>query len=342
MIDTKKFYEYLNKELGITGYTGVPCSNLKYLINYSINKGEFIPSYNEGDSVAYAVGSYLSNKNVAVFMQNSGLGNAVSPISSLSYINDIPLRFIIGYRGMAGTKDEPQHELMGVITEDMLKLLRIPYAIIKSDEDYQNLDIDKDKPFAFLIPKGTMSEVELTSSKDENMSLSTREDVLREDVLPEVKPEDIIVTTTGFTSRTLFNLKDRNLNFYQVGSMGCAINIAIALAGNNPDREVYLIDGDGSVLMRPSGYLMLLDNYFIGKLSNLKVVILENASYESTGSQGIRTLGVYKLARAIGDFYALDGMIKLVRTKTGGDTSLDRPTMSRIREMRDKFREKLK
>lgn len=342
MIDTKKFYDYLNKELDITGYTGVPCSNLKYLINYSINKGEFIPSYNEGDSVAYAVGSYLSNKNVAVFMQNSGLGNAVSPISSLSYINDIPLRFIIGYRGMAGTKDEPQHELMGIITEDMLKLLRIPYAVVKSDEDYQNLNIDKDKPFAFLIPKGTMSEVGLTSDKYENITLDTREEVLRKNVLPEVKPEDIIVTTTGFTSRTLFNLKDRDLNFYQVGSMGCAINIAIALAEHNPDRRVYLVDGDGSVLMRPSGYLMLLDDYFRGKFYNLKVVILDNEAYESTGGQDIGSLGVYKLIEALDSYYPLDEIFSLVRTRTGGDTSLDRPTVSRIKEMRDKFREELK
>lgn len=338
-INTEKFYKFLSSKLDIQDYTGVPCSNLKYLINKATNEGSYVPSYNEGDSLAYAVGSYVSHRNTAVMMQNSGLGNAVSPISSLSHITRVPIKLIIGYRGMPGTKDEPQHELMGEITTDLLDLLQIPYVILNSDEDYENLDISPDDSIAFLIPKGVLSEVKLNESRSYDPNLPTRESYIIGNILPEISPEDIIVTTTGFTSRTMYNIDDRDLNFYQVGSMGCAISIATSLAMNNENREVYLIDGDGAYLMRSSGYKLLGDSYFSGKLSNLHIHVLDNKAYESTGNQSISSRGI---SIEMANLRYLSGIdMRYSKINSGGDSSLDRPSIARIREIKDKFRGEL-
>ena len=134
MIEAKEFIEAA-RELGFVRYTGVPCSFLTPFINYVINDNalEYIASTNEGDALATTSGSVIGGQRSIVMMQNSGLGNAVSPITSLSYIFRIPFLIIVTHRGEPGVKDEPQHELMGQITEELFNTMQIPSETFPSE-----------------------------------------------------------------------------------------------------------------------------------------------------------------------------------------------------------------
>ena len=136
MIEAKDFVEAA-RELGFVRYAGVPCSFLTPFINYVINDDslEYISSPNEGDALATASGSVIGGERSIVMMQNSGLGNAVSPITSLSYVFKIPLLILLTHRGQPGVKDEPQHELMGEITKDMLDIMKIPYEVFPNEKE---------------------------------------------------------------------------------------------------------------------------------------------------------------------------------------------------------------
>lgn len=132
MLDTNSFGSEL-KKLGFDFYTGVPCSFLKALINYSINESEYIGAANEGDAVSTAAGAWLGGRKPVVLMQNSGLSNAVSPLVSLTHTFQIPVLGFVSLRGEPGMKDEPQHELMGTITTTMLDLMKIEWDYLSPD-----------------------------------------------------------------------------------------------------------------------------------------------------------------------------------------------------------------
>ena len=124
MLKTADFGNQL-KSLGFHFYSGVPCSYLKDLINYAINHCNYINSANEGDAIATCAGATLAGQKSVMLMQNSGLGNTVSPITSLLYTFKIPVLIIVSIRGEAGISDEPQHELMGKITTSLLDLMEV-------------------------------------------------------------------------------------------------------------------------------------------------------------------------------------------------------------------------
>ena len=126
MINPKKFYKTI-KNIGIKQYVGVPDSVLKHLLSIIPKKKNFI-SNNEGSAVAYGIGHYLSTKEIPlVYLQNSGLGNAVNPLISIAHkkVYSIPLLLLIGWRGAPNSNDEPQHQVQGEVTKNFLKLLGI-------------------------------------------------------------------------------------------------------------------------------------------------------------------------------------------------------------------------
>lgn len=307
MLDTKLFIDSLVNRLGFRGFTGVPCSNLRYLINYTSNQGMYTMSANEGDATAYAAGRIMSGDKMAVFMQNSGLGNAISPITSLNGIYHIPTLYLIGYRGGFG-KDEPQHAIMGKITEQLLTLCGIEYFITKDCNDVnQILDRIEDAmtrgvSFALLVDKTDFSQVDYvspTANSDVEKFQLSRSTVLQEVVkIKDKYPDAIFVTTTGFTSREMYDKYDCENNFYMVGSMGCALAVGCGLAQSNPDKKVVVIDGDGAIMMRPSTLTIASEL----QLPNLLHVVIDNRTYESTGGQitptehGFDLLGVLESA----------------------------------------------
>ncbi len=300
MLDTYRYGEILKKK-GFTFFTGTPCSFLKYLINYGINNGGFVMAANEGDAVAIAAGAYLGGRKPVVMMQNSGLTNAVSPLTSLNHVFRIPVLGFVSLRGEPGLKDEPQHELMGVITGQLLTDMRVSWEYLSGDEaeaveqlDRADKIISKGGSFFFVVKKGTFSEVVLDSgsipsaanpeaeitSCESAGSVPSRLEVL-DAVRSEVDESTVVIVSTGKAGRELFELGDMDNNFYMVGSMGCASSVGLGLSLVKPEAKVIVIDGDGALLMRMGN---LATNAFF-KPSNMIHILLDNETHDSTGGQ---------------------------------------------------------
>jgi len=329
LIEAKEFVEAA-RELGFSRYTGVPCSLLTPFINYIINDDslEYISSANEGDALATAAGYAIGGQRSIIMMQNSGLGNAVSPITSLSYVFRIPFLIIATHRGQPGFKDEPQHELMGQITKDLFDTMRVPWEIFPANAEdvppaLQRADEymkKEQRPYAFIMEKGTVAPQSL--KKNPVKDISGRKTEIRSSHNPEAKPVDrntalqriiehspeentLLIATTGFTGRELFAIDDRPNQLYMVGSMGCASSLGLGVALARPDLKVIVIDGDGAGLMRMGNFATI--GSYAG--NNLIHILLNNEVHDSTGGQA--TVGgnieFAKIAEASGYSVSLTG-----------------------------------
>ncbi|BCJ87981.1 phosphonopyruvate decarboxylase [Effusibacillus dendaii] len=298
MIHTKRFGEALQK-LGFTFYTGVPCSFLKNLINYAINECEYIGATNEGDAMAIASGAFLGGKRPVVLMQNSGLTNAVSPLVSLNYPFRIPLLGFVSLRGEPGVPDEPQHELMGQITTQMLELMQVQWQFLSSDlaEAKQQLVhaahvIEQNLPFFFVVKKGTFEQEILQKQeqfltpnqvkqvKNKADQLPSRYEALS--VINAMKDSTTVqLATTGKTGRELYEIEDDKSNFYMVGSMGCVSSLGLGLALTQQNTDIVVIDGDASLLMRMG--CLAINGYY--HPPNMLHILLDNNAHDSTGGQ---------------------------------------------------------
>ena len=290
------FFEFLiNKEINY--FTGVPDSLLKELclcINESVPSNSHIITANEGTAVALASGYNLATGKIPlVYMQNSGIGNAINPLLSLcdAEVYSIPILLLIGWRGEPNIKDEPQHIKQGRIQKKLLETLEIPYVCIsENDSNYKNkissiLDLAKEKsiPVAVLISKGTFEKH--GDSNPLNSYEMVRENVL-EIILHKLNEKSIVVSTTGKTSREIFEIRNKNnqshsQDFLTVGSMGHCSSIALGIANSKPSEKVYCIDGDGSMIMH-MGSLSSIPKL---KPKNFKYILINNEAHESVGGQ---------------------------------------------------------
>lgn len=294
MIAPDQFFNAM-KQQGIGLFAGVPDSLLSSLcacIDDHSQPGEHIITANEGNAIALAAGFHLSSgQYAAVYMQNSGLGNTINPLTSLTdpEVYRIPMLLIIGWRGEPGVKDEPQHIKQGRITPGQLELLEIPYQILDADSD--GLEVleqametlrETGAPVALLVRKDAFAKYK-TSRKPTLQSSMKREEALR--CLLALTGNDLIVSTTGKTSREVFELRvERNepqRDFLTVGAMGHTASIALGVALGNPQKRVICVDGDGSVLMH-LGALPIIGSQ---QPKNLFHVLLNNAAHESVGGQ---------------------------------------------------------
>ncbi len=305
MLNTKLFGQEL-KTYGFNFFSGVPCSFLKDLINYAINDLRYVAAANEGDAVAIAAGAYLGGIKSAVLMQNSGLTNATSPLTSLVYTFKIPILGFVSLRGETGITDEPQHELMGTITTKFLDTMQIPWAFLSDQIEeareqlkQANAFIEENKPFFFVVRKGTFEQESLKartipSVKNNRKVLESKSShlVSRNDALTEIhkiKDDDtVFLATTGVTGRELYEIDDAENNLYMVGSMGCVSSLGLGLALATPQKKVVVIDGDGSLLMRMGA---LATNAAYGP-KNLLHITLDNGIHDSTGGQDTASLNL--------------------------------------------------
>lgn len=302
---TPQFLINLLLENEFSYITGVPDSIFKHLIIAVNNDQRFqhVISNNEGESCALAAGYHIATGKVPiVYLQNSGFGNCINPLTSLldSYIYSIPALILMGWRGVPGEKDEPQHKRMGEITAGLLALLNIPYAITDSSEEKittclklakQNFQ-QHSKPYAILFPNNIITVEESKNKKIIPQGALLREDLL-EHIVKNLNQEAILVTTTGKTSRELYEIRqrlghDHSHDFLTVGSMGCASSIALGIATQRQDKKVVLIDGDGACLMR----LEALSTIGYLQPKNLLHIVVDNNAYESTGSQKTQSSNV--------------------------------------------------
>lgn len=286
---------------GFGPLVGVPCSFLAALINAATVRRGYLAASNEGEAVAIASGAALAGRRPVVMFQNSGLGNAVSPLTSLNFPFHIPLLLIVTHRGQPGIHDEPQHELMGEITEELLRLQRIACAPFPAREDEIATRLEQAEahmartqlPFALVLPKGALEEPGPPSAPSWAMAPGTllpgappeapavlrRADAitLAADAAP---PDAALIATTGKIGRELFTLRERPGNLYLVGSMGCAASVGLGVA-LHASCPVLVLDGDGAALMRLEA-LVSVGHYRPGNLVHL---VLDNARHDSTGGQ---------------------------------------------------------
>ena len=356
MIDTEKFYNSLISS-GFDFFAGVPDSLLKELCSCITDKTpseRHVITANEGNAVAMCAGYHMaSGKYGVTYMQNSGQGNAVNPLASLtdSDVYSIPLLLIIGWRGEPGVHDEPQHVKQGKITLGLLDVLGIEYSIL--DDDYESAiskaisSMKSDKPYAIIVRKDTFSKY--ASPKIQSDYTMTREDAL-ESIISCLGKDDMIVSTTGKTSREIFEIREKRgesheNDFLTVGSMGHTASIAYGMALGT-DRDVFCIDGDGSMLMHMGGLAVIGTSL----LPNFKYIVNDNSSHESVGGQPTCTgkldlvsilsgFGFKKIVTvdskegisdAIAESKSETGVAIVLKTKTGSRSDLGRPTTAPV------------
>ncbi|MCI5130772.1 MAG: phosphonopyruvate decarboxylase, partial [Candidatus Electrothrix sp. EH2] len=267
---------------------------LKNFCNYiydNISDDNHVIVANEGNAIALAGGYHIATNKVAlVYMQNSGIGNAVNPLTSLvdEWVYSIPLLLIIGWRGEPGIQDEPQHIKQGKITEELLMTLGIPFWILHADTKIDSLFKEvfttlakRNAPVALLVKKNTFSQY-VSKREKKSISKMQREDALRK-LLELITPTDLLISTTGKTSRELFELRkqrgEQQRDFLTVGSLGHTASIALGIAMTTTHKRVICLDGDGSMLMH-MGTLPIIGSR---KPENFFHVLLNNAAHESVG-----------------------------------------------------------
>ncbi len=315
MIEARQFVEAA-RERGFEWYAGVPCSFLTPFINFVLQDESlhYVSMANEGDAVALIAGVALAgapggaHARGITMMQNSGLGNAVSPLTSLTWTFQLPQLLIVTWRGQPGISDEPQHALMGPITPSVLETMQIPWELFPTTAEAIAPALNRaiahkegvGRPYALLMQKGSVAPYELRQGaaagiearsmvasarqplRDTEPGLRpTRQAALREVVAQTPLASTAVLATTGFCGRELYAIADRANQLYMVGSMGCVTPLALGLALARPDLQVLAIDGDGAALMR-MGALATVGAY---GPSNLRHLLLDNGAHDSTGGQ---------------------------------------------------------
>lgn len=277
-------------------FAGVPDSQLKPLCDYlmatyGIGKNHIIAA-NEGNCVALAAGYHLSTGKVpVVYLQNSGIGNIINPVASL--MNDkvygIPCVFIVGWRGEPGVHDEPQHIYQGEVTLKLLEDMDIQTFVIRKETTEEEVIaqlkmwqplLDAGKQVAFVVCKGAL-EFDGKVNYDNNLQI-TREEIIKHIV--EVTGKDLIISTTGKASRELFEIREargegHKYDFLTVGSMGHNSSIALGIANQRPNKKVWCIDGDGSLLMHMGALAVIGTN----KPENMVHIVINNGAHETVG-----------------------------------------------------------
>ncbi len=314
MIEAHHFVEAA-RERGFHWYAGVPCSYLTPFINYVLQDESlhYVSMANEGDAVALIAGVALAGarglphgRGIAM-MQNSGLGNAVSPLTSLTWTFRLPQLLIVTWRGQPGVPDEPQHALMGPITPAMLDAMQIPWELFPTgladigpalNRATAHMD-ETGRPYALLMQKGSVAAHPLADRARGGGNQAgaavpliaprsvapgarpSRGDALREVVARTSVSDTVLLASTGFCGRELYAIEDRANHLYMVGSMGCVLPLALGLALARPDLQVVALDGDGAALMRMGAFAT------VGAYGppNLRHLLLDNGAHDSTGGQ---------------------------------------------------------
>jgi phosphonopyruvate decarboxylase len=300
MIDADQFLKPAI-DAGYDFYTGVPCSFLTPIINRVISdrRLDYVGAASEGEAVAIASGAWLAGRGTVVMCQNSGLGNAVNPLTSLNHPFRIPTLMIVTWRGGPGIEDEPQHQLMGPITPSLLDVIQVPHCgfpsseneIMEALEQATRVIAETDLPFAMIMAKGAVRDDGIDAGEVEPRAAGARVDLACgaaapgrapaiEALLAQLPDNAAIIATTGFTGRELYTVADRKQHLYQVGSMGCAAGMGLGVALNT-EKPVIVLDGDGAALMK-LGSLATIGAYLP---RNLIHIVFDNGTYESTGGQ---------------------------------------------------------
>ena len=349
---------------GIDFFAGVPDSLLKNICAYisdNLDERHNIIAANEGGAIGLAAGYHLATGRIGcVYMQNSGEGNIINPLASLTdkEVYNIPVLLLIGWRGRPGVHDEPQHVKQGKVTLALLDTMGIGHDVLSKDEAEAGEQISRavahmkatNEVYALVIEKDTFDAYSLRNAYQNNLTLSREEAI--QTVAASLDSQDIIVSTTGMISRELFEYRtaqgeSHERDFLTVGSMGHASQIALGIALEKPERRVWCFDGDGAVIMHMGGMAIVAEK----APNNYVHVVFNNGAHDSVGGQPTVGLDIdlCAIARAVGykatfdtddkeglsaildKVKRLEGPILIqVRVKKGNRKDLGRPTTTPI------------
>ena len=362
MIKPEFFIEKL-RENGVDCFAGVPDSLLKnicaYITDHCDSQHNIIAA-NEGAAVGIAAGHYLATgKPACVYMQNSGEGNIINPLASLTdpEVYNIPVLLLIGWRGRPGVHDEPQHMKQGKVTTGLLNVMGVNYEVLSKEEDKAEKQIAKavkalqnKEVFALVIEKDTFEDYKLQNVEMNDLTMSREEAI--QTVAAALGEKDCIVSTTGMISRELFEYRaamnqGHERDFLTVGSMGHASQIALGIAMAQPERRVWCFDGDGAAIMHMGSMAIVASK----QPKNYVHVVFNNGAHDSVGGQPTVGLHIdlpavakavgYKntssvdnkeaLADALKAVLAMEGPSLLeIKVKKGNRKDLGRPTTTPI------------
>ena len=375
MIRPEFFIEALRQK-GIDCFAGVPDSLLKNICAYitdHFDASHNIIAANEGAAVGFAAGHYLATGQPAcVYMQNSGEGNIINPLASLTdrEVYNIPVLLLIGWRGRPGVHDEPQHVKQGKVTTGLLNVMGVNYEVLSKEEDKAAKQIEKaasalrdNEVFALVIEKDTFDEYKLQNVNANDLTM-TREEAIQT-VASALSSKDVIVSTTGMISRELFEARTawgqgHERDFLTVGSMGHASQIALGIALEKTDRRVWCFDGDGATIMHMGSMAIVASK----KPANYIHVVFNNGAHDSVGGQPTVGLSIdlaavakalgYSAAFSVSTIQELKSQLSIlnsqfsegpvlieVKVKKGNRKDLGRPTTTPI-ENRDALMQFLK
>lgn len=362
MIRPEFFIEAL-REKGIDSFAGVPDSLLKNICAYitdHFDAAHNIIAANEGAAVGLAAGHYLATGQPAcVYMQNSGEGNIINPLASLTdqEVYNIPVLLLIGWRGRPGVHDEPQHVKQGKVTTGLLNVMGVNYEVLSKEENKAAKQINmaakalaNKEVFALVIEKETFEDYKLQNVEVNDLTMSREEAI--QTVTAALGEKDCIVSTTGMISRELFEYRaamnqGHERDFLTVGSMGHASQIALGIALAQPERRVWCFDGDGAAIMHMGSMAVVANK----ALKNYVHVVFNNGAHDSVGGQptvGLK-IDLPAIAKAVGykATYSVDSKAELesvlakvnsfespalleIKVKKGNRKDLGRPTTTPI------------
>lgn len=362
MISPKFFVDRLSKN-GISFFAGVPDSLLKNVCAYitdNIDSNHNVITANEGAAIGLAAGYHLATGKVGcVYMQNSGEGNTINPLASLTdkEVYNIPVLLVIGWRGRPGVHDEPQHVKQGKITTGLLNVMGINYEVLSKEEDVAAKQIDKaikavkaGDVFAIVIEKDTFDSYTLQNTVNNQYELG-REEAIKL-VSGAIGNNAIVVSTTGMISRELFEYREEmrqghERDFLTVGSMGHASQIALGIALEKPQRRIYCFDGDGAAIMHMGSMAIVASK----QPKNYIHFVFNNGAHDSVGGQPTvgHQIDLPAIAKAVGykgaimvdskeslmavlkNVIDIEGPVMIeIRVRKGNRKDLGRPTTTPI------------
>ncbi|OPY26060.1 MAG: Sulfopyruvate decarboxylase [Methanocella sp. PtaU1.Bin125] len=305
------------KASGIDTALTLPCDRMKNLLPLVSQNFREIRLMREEGGVGIAAGLCLAGRKPAMVIQSTGIGNSLNVLSSLHKTFEIPLPILASWRGVY-KENIPAQVHWGKSLPGVLDNTGIPYVVVERPSELPAVRsaiftaYEENTPYVVLFsPKvwegSTAQEYRpAVKTAPRRFDIDGRSAVpdataSRFDMIKGIAPclrGKIVVSNIGVPSKELYAALDQPTNFYMLGSWGLATPIGIGLAHGKPDREVVVLDGDGSLLFEPNSLGMTAQE----RNPNLTIVAFDNSAHGSTGNQPTYSseMDLGLLARAYG------------------------------------------
>ncbi len=288
------------KTQGIGLVSSIPCDKARGLFFRLPEEFRHIGLTREEDGGGISAGAYLAGARPLVALQSSGLGNMLNAVLSLSMTFRLPLPILASWRG-GENETIPAQVPFNRPLPAILSAAGIPHTILSERSAPERIGIAiqaafrDHKPHVILVPAGVIEERGCASSSPEPGPSScqplrteyrrqwelpglTRFEAIR--AIADQVSDEILVSNIGVPSKELYAARDRPENFYMLGSYTQASAIGLGIATVRPDKQVVVLDGDGSLLGSS-----ILPVIAAARPQNLTIVCLDNGVFGSTGNQ---------------------------------------------------------